>query len=420
MIRSILKLLSYFFIASCHRILKPPVPDTAWDLFDASTGSPLRSQAREGLEGVYAIEEDKDFGKQAVLKWSASLTGRDTIHYLSIFCKEDATYFICRGKEVNDSILLNGYWRKAMNRETGKARFIIRQTNGTADAGHGQKINKEIIIEGMYGKGNDDPTEKISLKYMRPLYTKTPLEIIAHRGGGRNGDLLPASENSVEIIQLASRLGATGVEIDVQQTRDGVLVLYHDERINDRLTHKTGIRGKLKEYSYAELASQVHLKNGEKIPTLEEALDTIIHKTDLRYVWLDVKDTGYLQKIKELQAKAMKAAAAVGRKIEITVGINSEELFKEFKTLSGYQTIPSLCELDPQYATAMNARIWARMWTEGLQKEDVQKMQATGRRVFVWTIDGDKQITEFMNEGDYDGVVSNHPSLVAYHYYSKQ
>ena len=105
------------------------------------------------------------------------------------------------------------------------------------------RVDKNSTLE------TDEPTKKISLKYMRPLYNKTPLEITAHRGGGRNGDLLPASENSVEIIQLAPRLGATGVEIDVQQTRDGVLVLYHDERINDRLTHKTGIRGKLKEYS---------------------------------------------------------------------------------------------------------------------------------------------------------------------------
>ena len=393
----------------------------AWDLFDASAGSPLRPQVREGLEGVYAIEEAKDFGKQAVLKWSTSITGRDTTHYLSIFCEQDAAYFICRGKEVNDSILLNGYWRKAMNRETGRARFIIRQMAGTADEGHGKKLNKEIIIEGRYGKGNDEPTKKISLKYMRPLYTKTPLEIIAHRGGGRNGDLLPASENSVEIMQLAPRLGATGVEIDVRQTRDGVVVVYHDEKINDRLTHKTGIRGKLKDYSYAELASEVRLKNGEKIPRLEDALDTIIYKTDLRYVWLDVKDTGYLQKIKELQAKAMETAAAVGRKVEISVGIGSEELFKEFKALPGYQTIPSLCEQSPEDATAMNAKIWApAIWTKGLQKADVRKMQAAGRRVFLWPIDNDKQISEFMNEGNYDGALSNYSSLVAYYYYSKQ
>jgi glycerophosphoryl diester phosphodiesterase len=422
MFKSLFKLISYFFMASCHKILKPPVPDTTWDIFDSSAARPLPAHAREGLEGVYAIEASEDFGKQAALKWSTLFNSADTTtYYLSFFCEEDAAYFICQGKQLNDSILLNGYWRKAMNRETGKARFIISQVNG---AGHlltiGGKPDTEIFITGTYGNKNEEPDKKISLKFTRPLYNKTPLEIIAHRGGGRNGDLLPASENSVELIQLASQLGATGIEIDVQQTSDGVPVLYHDERINDRLTHKTGIRGKLKNYSYAELASKVKLKNDEKIPTLENALNSIINKTDLKYVWLDVKDTDYLRKTIELQAKAIKAAAAVNRKIEITIGIHDEDLFKNFIVFPGYQNIPSLCELDTNYVTTMNARIWAPIWTEGLQKEEVQKMQAAGRRVFVWTIDGDKQIREFMNEGGYDGIVSNHPSLVAYYYYTKQ
>ena len=421
MFKSFFKVISYFFLASCHKILKPPVPDTKWDLFDSSDTKPLYREAYERLEGVYAIEEEDEFGELAAVKWSIAVDGTDTIHYLSFFCKEDAAYFICRGKERNGSVLLNGYWRKAMNRQTGKARFTIAEASGALHLlGPENGQNKQIVIRGLYGKDNNDPGKSIVLKYLRPLYNETPFEIVAHRGGGRNGDLLPASENSVELLQLASRLGATGVEIDIQQSSDGVLVLYHDEKINRRLTQKTRLKGKLSEHSYSELVSNVKLKNGERIPTLEDALTTIIHRTGLRYVWLDVKDTGYLQKTRALQAKALEAAAAVGREIEITIGIHDEELYKRFIALPGYEAIPSLCELDTAYVTAMNARIWAPMWTGGLQKEEVQKMQSLGKRVFVWTIDGDGQIKEFMNEAGYDGIVSNHPSLVAYYFYTKQ
>lgn len=419
MIKSFLKLISYFFLASCHKILKPSIPDTQWDLFDSSEARPLDLRVYKGLEGVYALEDEHDFGEMAVLKWSMTTDGADTTHYLSIFGKEDAAYFICRGKELNGSVLLNGYWRKAMNRKTGKARFIITRSNGAGQL-LGTQEKKQILITGTYGNGNHEPEKKIRLKYIRPLYSQSPLEIIAHRGGGRNGDLLPASENSVELIQMASRLGATGVEIDVQQSSDGVLVLYHDEKISRRLSQKSPLKGKLEEHSYTELASKLKLKNGETIPTLKEALNTIVYKTGLRYVWLDVKDTGYLQKTRELQMEALKAAAAAGRELEITIGIHDEDLFKKFISLPDYQNIPSLCELDPEYVRAMNARIWAPIWTGGLQKEDVQKMQATGKRVFVWTIDGGTQIQEFMNEGGYDGIVSNHPSLVAYYYYTRQ
>jgi hypothetical protein len=133
MLRSFFKLISYFFMASCHKILKPPVPDTKWDLFDSPAAGSLPAYAREGLEGVYAIEASEDFGKLAAIKWSTLFNGADTTYYLSFFCEEDAAYFICEGRQLNDSILLNGYWRKAMNSETGKVRFIISQVNG---AGH--------------------------------------------------------------------------------------------------------------------------------------------------------------------------------------------------------------------------------------------------------------------------------------------
>jgi glycerophosphoryl diester phosphodiesterase len=419
MFKSFFKLISYYFLAYWHKVLKPPVPDTQWELFDSAHARPLPAEAYKNLEGVYAMEGESDFGSLAVLKWSSIKNDIGTTHYLSFFCKKEAAYFICRGKEWNGAALLNGYWRKAKNRKTGKARFIIAKTNDTEPLS-GVQRKKELVISGHFGNNNRKPDKKISLKYLRPLYTQTPLEIIAHRGGGRNGDLLPASENYIELIEMASRLGATGVEIDVQQSGDGKLVLFHDDDLNVRLTQKTRLKGKLEEHSFSDLASGIKLKNGERIPALEDALDTVVHKTGLRYVWLDVKNGDYLQKTRELQAKALQAAAAIGREIEITIGIRDENLFERFLSLPGYQNIPSLCELDTEYAGAMNARIWAPNWTNGLQIEQVQKMQALGKRVFVWTIDGDWLIEKFMNEAGYDGIVSNHPSLVAFYYYTKQ
>jgi glycerophosphoryl diester phosphodiesterase len=38
----------------------------------------------------------------------------------------------------------------------------------------------------------------------------------------------------------------------------------------------------------------------------------------------------------------------------------------------------------------------------------------------VWTVDKTEKMQEFMNEGNYDGMVSNYPSQVAYYYYTRQ
>jgi glycerophosphoryl diester phosphodiesterase len=44
-------------------------------------------------------------------------------------------------------------------------------------------------------------------------------------------------------------------------------------------------------------------------------------------------------------------------------------------------------------------------------------MQAEGRRAFVWTLDVDRYISTFVTEGEFDGILTNYPTLVAYYHY---
>lgn len=92
--------------------------------------------------------------------------------------------------------------------------------------------------------------------------------VVAHRGDWRN-----ACENSVQAIEYAVNMGVDMAEIDLARTKDGVLILMHDNTI-DRTT--TG-KGKPEDYTLAELkAFQLrngcHIKTIHKIPTLEEVL----------------------------------------------------------------------------------------------------------------------------------------------------
>ncbi|MFL5809435.1 MAG: glycerophosphodiester phosphodiesterase, partial [Flavisolibacter sp.] len=395
-------------VLSCQQNNKVPVPDDNWALFDSVAANPLSIQYRNWLEGVFTIEENQEFGPLAALKWSYTLNGRDSIYHLSMFCEKDMAYFICEGRKLHDKVLLNGYWRKMDNDKTGKARFEVSFIN-----------EHKITIDGSYGYDDDIPNQNIRLSYLRPLYKKTPVEIVAHRGGGRNTDFLPASENSIELILEAARFGATGVEIDVQLTKDSIPVLYHDANINDRLTEKNGVHGTIGDYSFAEL-KEIQLKKGEQIPTLRDALDSIIHKTPLQFIWLDAKEKNSLTQLRKLQREFTSVAAANGRKIEITIGIHDKKVFNAFKLLADYRNIPSACELDPEDVTDINARIWAPLWIHGLQQEEVAAMHSQGRKAFVWTLDQPKKIREFIAEGNYDGIVSNYPSIVAYYHYTTE
>lgn len=81
--------------------------------------------------------------------------------------------------------------------------------------------------------------------------------------GGHRGCACSAPENSLDAMQEGLRRGADYLEIDVQLTRDGIPVIYHDTRLEAR----TALTGYVHEHSLAQLRGAV---NG--LCTLEEAL----------------------------------------------------------------------------------------------------------------------------------------------------
>jgi glycerophosphoryl diester phosphodiesterase len=88
---------------------------------------------------------------------------------------------------------------------------------------------------------------------LRPL-------VIAHRGASAY-----EYENSLAAFRVAVKLEADGIELDIHDTADGILVVQHDPRIAGRPI--AGLSG-------AE-ARRHRLPNGEPLPTLAEALAAI-------------------------------------------------------------------------------------------------------------------------------------------------
>ncbi|MGI9546312.1 MAG: glycerophosphodiester phosphodiesterase family protein [Flavobacteriaceae bacterium] len=92
--------------------------------------------------------------------------------------------------------------------------------------------------------------------------------VIAHRADWRS-----FPENSIESTRSAIELGVDMVEIDIRKTKDGHLILMHDEKV-DRTTNGSG---KVSELTFTEidslrLMSGVGVPTSYKIPTLRQAL----------------------------------------------------------------------------------------------------------------------------------------------------
>lgn len=419
--KTVLILLLSFALICCKKNYETPVPNTLWDLFESPSALPLPPQARQPMEGIYTITDGAEtFGTLVALKWSYTKNNSDTIFHLSAFCETGAAFFVLEGKHLGDTILLNGSWRKAVNTETGTARFMILPAKGgqLLLSSSPQIGTDSILIEGTFGDGEEVPASAITLRYLRALNTSGDFLMVAHRGGGRNDDELPASENTVEIIRLASQLGATGVEMDVRLTSDGVPILYHDETLNERLIIPNGMIGPISNYSYTQLHDLVRLVNGERIPTLDEALNTIVHQTPLEFVWLDIKFNGSLQPIRNLQVQYLQTAAQLGRNLKILIGIPDDDVKNNFKSLPNYSSVPSLCEMFDD-VSELNSEVWGSPWALGLQEEKLAQIHAQGRKAIAWTMDDPEFIKLYINEGHFDGILANRPSLVAFYYYAK-
>lgn len=82
-----------------------------------------------------------------------------------------------------------------------------------------------------------------------PYFDSIPddqIEVIAHGGG-----LGHAPPNTIFALQRAREMGADVLEADVQQTKDGVMILRHD----DTLDRTTNLTGRIADYDWADLAS---------------------------------------------------------------------------------------------------------------------------------------------------------------------
>ncbi len=124
------------------------------------------------------------------------------------------------------------------------------------------------------------PDQRPAWDTIRPMpqsrvSTRRPI-IIGHRGAA---GLAP--ENTLVAFQLALDLNIDAIEFDVQRSKDGALIVFHDEDVS-RVTDGTG---KLWDMTLAEIkALDAGIRSGEqfrgeRIPTLEEVFD-FLRQTD--------------------------------------------------------------------------------------------------------------------------------------------
>ena len=137
--------------------------------------------------------------------------------------------------------------------------------------------------------------------------------IAAHRGGGA---LWP--ENSLLAFQSAIALGSDLIELDVHQSRDGVIIVIHDATV-DRTTDGTGAVGSLTsaELRRLRLRGPGGTSSAEHVPTLDEVLAAAAPSH--AGLLIEVKEPAPGDRYDGIEERVLAAVAAAGLQARVTI-----------------------------------------------------------------------------------------------------
>ena len=227
---------------------------------------------------------------------------------------------------------------------------------------------------------------------------------IAHRGF--SGQF---PENTLLAFQEALDLGVDAIELDVQLSKDGEIMVFHDEE----LSRITTCKGQLKDYTYAELreldASGTYqgIFRKQLIPTLSEYLDLTAEKNIITflelkngmfpYPLLEEKVANCLKEFNRQQDTILFSANHPSVKYFGTLAADVQLLFPFDNWIFGYG---SYCHTHGITACMPYYR--------ALTPEVVAEIKSFNISIYPWTVDEPDDFQTMLDLG-VDGILTNHP-----------
>jgi len=222
--------------------------------------------------------------------------------------------------------------------------------------------------------------------------------IVGHRGAA---GLAP--ENTLPAFQVAIDLGIDGIEFDVQRSRDGVPIVFHDEDL-ERLTNDTGklFDRTLDELRALEIKTDHSAYTGVHIPTLQEVLGFVQQAEQL--LMIELKEPWRFPGIEE----------------QVVTLIRRYDLVERTQIRSFYhEALHTVHRLAPEIAVS-------ELWLDRLPKDDeviyktvnahhvlytpaeIERLHRRGVQVTAWTVD-DLQEAQRLKDAGIDGLTTNYP-----------
>ena len=232
------------------------------------------------------------------------------------------------------------------------------------------------------------------------------MKIWAHRGASA-----AAPENTMEAFSLAAQMGADGIELDIQLSADGEVVVLHDETV-DRTSSGSGRVCDLTLAQLRELDFSCGMAAyaGARIPTLREVYAAFAKSGMFFNVEIKCEQGDY----RTLCEKALALEKEAGMAGRILYSSFNWEAMREVRALCPEAETALLYERalwSPQkYALELGAGAVHPSGYTLLVPGVVRRCHKKGVRVHAWTIDSPFALRQMARMG-VDAVITNRPAF---------
>lgn len=227
-------------------------------------------------------------------------------------------------------------------------------------------------------------------------------EITAHRGGAWK-----APENTISALQYTIDSGADYAEIDVQETKDGELILLHD----DSLKRTAGVKKNvwdmtLKQIEKLDAGASFHKKfRGEKIPEFTEVLKFCKGRLDLN---IEIKYNG---KNKGIVNKVVRAIKENHFEDHCVVTSMNYQFLKQIKKTAPEIRTGYIMTMTYGGVQGMEAAGFFSVKHTYVDEKFVTQAHALGKEVHVWTVNYKGDAKRMLDMG-VDNIITDDPIMV--------
>jgi glycerophosphoryl diester phosphodiesterase len=242
------------------------------------------------------------------------------------------------------------------------------------------------------------------------------------RAFGHRGSAGTHPENTLESFRAAVAMGARYLEFDVHMTRDGQVVVSHDEHLERTCGHP----GVIREMSYAELTAQdagrmFSVDDGASFPfrgrglTVPRLTDVLAEAAGLRMI-VEIKQT-----TPSLVAPMLNVIDRAGMRRNVLIASEHQapldevrrlapQLPTNFSYLESGGFFQAFAARDANYrppGAALQIPPRYESW-QLVTPDSVAFARSLGLEVHVWTVNDESEMTELLDM-DVDGLISDYP-----------